>query len=1297
MQSASRFTSVSFQIDEPRSLLAADAEAGGGSAITRRKSLVRPDRERIGPDHRQWHYRNRVAQLEEEKQSGAEFVPAGNRLPTVNESRAGGAAVRRGKSILGRDQDLDVHESGLAIFKRTATLRRKRKSVETASLGSTDSHSRGCLGDYAPGPKSPWMLYCFLLTCWVPFAAMTMCGLRSREQQRAWREKIGLVAIILLAMAAVGFFTFGFTDAVCGSSPNRYHGGAIGTDFIGPASVTINGYDYDFSTFQHPAAGTTFNGTTNPLYSGGWDLGGNDASFLFQNVNQNCLGLITAASGSDITSTGDELQWYFPCNVRSQYGTTSPNTTGYASSTNCHTSSTARSDLSAMKPQGQVYFTWDDVRNTSRNLAVFQEHVLDLELLAWLSTAEVIYPSIFDEMKTTGGEYSNKDITMTLYRQNLRTLGHCLQDIVTVGFIDTDTIGCVTSEVVLWAALLVIIGAVSMRFAMAVFYQWFFARKIGNFPAETREERRRRATEIEDWSDGIFRPAPNIYRPDVGQNGVIQTKARNRKAFLPVQSRYTPALRQPYGRLDSLTSLASPNRISGSPSRNSATSLSVPWETDPPFRVDNLVPQPPRNYQPFNFPLAHTICLVTAYSESKEGLRTTLDSIATTDYPNSHKVILIIADGMVKGAGNALTTPEICLSMMKDTVTGSDFNAVPAHSYVAIADGHKRHNMAKVFAGFYDYDDATTERSKQQRVPIIVVAKCGNPIEAGDAKPGNRGKRDSQMVLMAFLQKVMFDERMTSLEYELFNVLWAATGVSPDRYELVLCIDADTKAFPDSLSRMVACMVHDPEIMGLCGETKIANKADTWVTMIQVFEYYISHHLTKAFESLFGGVTCLPGCFSMYRIKAPKGDGSGYWIPILANPDIVEHYSENVVDTLHTKNLLLLGEDRYLTTLMLKTFPKRKNIFCQQAVCKTIVPDSFSVLLSQRRRWINSTVHNLFELVQVSDSCGTFCFSMQFMVAIELIGTLVLPAAISFTIYLIVSSIIPGGPDNTIPLVLLALVLGLPGLLIVITSTKLAYVVWMLIYLLSLPIWNGVLPAYAFWHFDDFSWGQTRKVSGDTTHTGDKEGEFDATHIVMKRWAEFERERRLTLGDPYVASLLATRISLIHCLGSYRFSFASNTDILTPRSSLGFEAGRRDSIGVIMTPAPLSSPVLQATPPRDRRSNLGKPADDYYDSPPPQSLLAGSSPGSDGPPPIPQSPSRFLDSPVPRSNLEPSRNSPATLSSPDRASIDSYLEEAAPSPPPAIRRLSYQLADHGPVPSPTATPTPRPRRFSRTP
>jgi chitin synthase len=86
---------------------------------------------------------------------------------------------------------------------------------------------------------------------------------------------------------------------------------------------------------------------------------------------------------------------------------------------------------------------------------------------------------------------------------------------------------------------------------------------------------------------------------------------------------------------------------------------------------------------------------------------------------------------------------------------------------------------------------------------------------------------------MVFLQKVMFDERVTTFEYEFFNSIWRVTSISPDRYELVLCVDVDTKVFPDSLTRMVSCMVHDEEIMGLCGEKKFANKAHSFVTMMQ--------------------------------------------------------------------------------------------------------------------------------------------------------------------------------------------------------------------------------------------------------------------------------------------------------------------------------------------------------------------------------------------------------------------------------------------------------------------------------
>ena len=101
-------------------------------------------------------------------------------------------------------------------------------------------------------------------------------------------------------------------------------------------------------------------------------------------------------------------------------------------------------------------------------------------------------------------------------------------------------------------------------------------------------------------------------------------------------------------------------------------------------------------------------------------------------------------------------------------------------------------------------------------------------------------------------------------------------------------------------------------------------------------------------------------------------------------------------------------------------------------------------------------------------------------------------------------------PPQIIPLVLLGIILGLPAVLIVVTAHRLSYVVWMFIYLLSLPVWNFILPTYAFWKFDDFSWGDTRKTAGDKVKKAgiEYEGEFDSSKITMKRWAEFERERR---------------------------------------------------------------------------------------------------------------------------------------------------------------------------------------------
>jgi len=203
-------------------------------------------------------------------------------------------------------------------------------------------------------------------------------------------------------------------------------------------------------------------------------------------------------------------------------------------------------------------------------------------------------------------------------------------------------------------------------------------------------------------------------------------------------------------------------------------------------------------------------------------------------------------------------------------------------------------------------------------------------------------------------------------------------------------------------------MIHDKKLLGVCGETELANAKHSLITMMQVrflvrsfytsvftgikvYEYFISHHMAKAFESLFGSVTCLPGCFTLYRLRTPDTNK-----PLLISNQLITDYSENRVDTLHMKNLLHLGEDRYLTTLLLKHFNSFKTQFVRDAHAYTVAPDDWKVLLSQRRRWINSTVHNLGELIFLDQLCGFCCFSMRFVVMIDLLSTITQPVTIAY-------------------------------------------------------------------------------------------------------------------------------------------------------------------------------------------------------------------------------------------------------------------------------------------------------------
>lgn len=832
--------------------------------LGRKRSLIRPERQRIDQNHPNYHYRQHAQKMT--------VYPSTTGNDPILEDRMEAETVSSDSTDL-KPPHLRNEAAGRYNDKQTSLddekpHRRLTRSKTMDKLEKQRQKERDALR-----PPSLWNVYCAIVTFWCPDPVLKCFGKVQKAQQRAWREKMGLCSIILVICAMVGYLTFGFTQTVCPSS-----GAArLQINKVDRGFLIVHGKAYNLAQSTHPfARGVPEN--ANVLFDLPEKHGGKDASFLFQNVNGACKGLITAKEGSPIPTNQDgDLAWYFPCRTFNQDGSSPANKTwSNYNGFQCHTSDNARRAFYGLRNEGEVYFTWNDVRNSSRNLMVWGGDVLDLNLLNWFNETEVIVPEIFKTIQTNTA-VRGIDVTRSFSSSYEKQVARCFTEIIKVGSIDTETIGCIASKVVLYVSLVFILSIVVAKFVLALCFQWFISRKFGAVKTSLgKTDSKQRKQQIEEWSDDIYRPPPRLMDPAGGGD----RSSKRASQFLPSTSRFT----SPYAMDKTAKSRAPPTTMTsqstssrllssnamyrqlnnshgtlpttatydGKPSgQESRSSLllsgtadqsrysSVMVESEGPgpagFIHEAVVPQPPPEWQPFGYPLAHAICLVTAYSEGAEGLRTTLDSIATTDYPNSHKLILVICDGMIKGHGEDLTTPEIALGMMRDHAVMP--HEVEAFSYVAVASGSKRHNMAKIYSGFYDYgEDSTIPTDKQQRVPMMVLVKCGTPDEASNSKPGNRGKRDSQIILMSFLQKVMFDERMTELEFEMFNGIWKITGISPDFYEMVLMVDADTKVFPDSLTHMISAMVKDPEVMGLCGETKIANKRESWVSMIQVFE-----------------------------------------------------------------------------------------------------------------------------------------------------------------------------------------------------------------------------------------------------------------------------------------------------------------------------------------------------------------------------------------------------------------------------------------------------------------------------
>lgn len=297
-------------------------------------------------------------------------------------------------------------------------------------------------------------------------------------------------------------------------------------------------------------------------------------------------------------------------------------------------------------------YDWSQVAIMS-NYLVIDGAVLNMNPYIELHPSPISFDPVDLAIRTvlqsnnTGG----KDATKLFYNNAAtKSAVPCLTQRYFAGNIDKITPGCFVSSLILYVGLIVILSLVFVRFAMACVFNWFLSARLAGPPDST------------DLNRSAISPA---VMPE-GANISIDNKTGMAPWVGPGSSKKPAALR-----------------------KTSRTPTAAPASPREPSQVMSLAQIGAELF---------AVCLVTCYSEGEESMRSTLDSLSQTTYSDHRKLLFVIADGMITGAGEKRSTPDICVSLLE---ADPRFGNPAPMSYLAVGSGAKRENRAMVYAGHY--------------------------------------------------------------------------------------------------------------------------------------------------------------------------------------------------------------------------------------------------------------------------------------------------------------------------------------------------------------------------------------------------------------------------------------------------------------------------------------------------------------------------------------------------------------------------------------------------------------------
>lgn len=152
-------------------------------------------------------------------------------------------------------------------------------------------------------------------------------------------------------------------------------------------------------------------------------------------------------------------------------------------------------------------------------------------------------------------------------------------------------------------------------------------------------------------------------------------------------------------------------------------------------------------------------------------------------------------------------------------------------------------------------------------------------------------------------------------------------GLLKASYDYIITVDADTWLHPHALKEIIKPFSHDEKVGAVAGSIHVNNPKASWVTKLQLWDYFISIASVKRQQSVYRGTLVAQGAFSAY-LKDAIIEAGGW---------------TNAV-----------GEDIVLTWGMLKN--NYLVGYASKALAFTHVPTTLKGFYKQRKRWARGLI-----------------------------------------------------------------------------------------------------------------------------------------------------------------------------------------------------------------------------------------------------------------------------------------------------------------------------------------------------